>query len=127
MAAHPTPIIHSYKEINPGKYRSVKHYELAEVINGTSLLSETINVQKDRNYAKSMPDYWLKIRQGKKWSRPITGLFKTTVPGIYIGDSQKKKNLILAQFTENKSCITLYYFKNYYTRDLNKLIEQTVS
>jgi len=127
MATTPTPTVHSYTEINHGKFSEVKHYELKEVTNGNQVLSNLINVSKDRNFARSNPDYWLKIREGKKWINPaLTGLFKTNFPFIYKGDSQHKKNLIIAKFTKDASQVNIYYFKDYYTRDLKTLITATV-
>ena len=127
MATIPTPTVHSYTEINPGKYAEVKHYELKEVTNGNKVLSTLINVSKNRKFARSNPDYWLKIREGKKWINPaLTGLFKTNFPFIYKGDSQHRKNLIIAKFTKDASQVNIYYFKDYYTRDLKTLITATV-
>ncbi len=124
----PQPIIHSYTEINPGKYAEVKHYELKEVTNGNPILSNLINVSKDRKFARSNPDYWLKIKEGKKWKTPaLTGLFKTEFPYIYKGDSEKKNNLILAIFAKDASQVIIYYFKDFYTRDLKALIGSTIS
>ena len=75
--ATPQPVTHVYKEVNEGKYKSVKHYELQQC-NGTPLFSTLINISINQNCAQSMPDYWLKIREGKKWTKYITGLFKTS-------------------------------------------------
>ncbi|MCB7482466.1 hypothetical protein [Christiangramia sediminis] len=122
----PTPVIHTYKEINAGKYASVKHYELDEVFNGKSLLSEKINIQKDRKYARSMPDYWLKIRNGNKWSKPLTGFFPTDYEGIYFGDVYYKKHLVLAEFLSNGKEVKIYYYQNYYTRQFQNLAPVTV-
>ncbi len=128
MATIPTPTVHSYTEINPGKYAEVKHYELKEVTNGNPILSNLINVSKDRKFARSNPEYWLKIKEGKKWKTPaLTGLFKTDFPYIFKGDSQYKKNLIIAIFTKDASQVNIYYFKDYYTHDLRRLIGATVS
>ncbi len=122
MATHkPKPVTHIYKEINKGKYRSVKHFELAEVLNGTSLLSELINISKNRNCAMSMPDFWLKIRQGAKWSNCITGLFKTNKLDFYKGDHNKKQNLLIFKFSDADT-LTVYYFKNYFTNDLSNVL-----
>jgi hypothetical protein len=124
MATHtPTPVIHVFKEIYEGKYRSVKHYELIEVKNGTTQLSNLINISKDRNCAQSMPDFWLKIKQGKKWSRCLTGLFKTGITNIYKGDTFKKKNLIIFKFSDRGNTLTAYYFLNYYTRNLSNVLQ----
>ncbi len=118
----PTPVIHVFKEINEGKYKSVKHYELQEVINGTTLLSNQINISKNRKCALSIPDYWLKIKQGKNWSRCLTGLFKTGVSLIYKGDINHKKHLVLFKFSSNASTQTIHYYKGYYTKDLSKTL-----
>ncbi|CAM4091972.1 hypothetical protein [Gillisia limnaea] len=127
MATIPTPTVHSYIEINHGKFAEVKHYELKEVTNGNPILSNLINVSKNRNFARSNPDYWLKIREGKKWINPaLTGLFKTSTPLIYYGDHNDKKNLIIVRFSANAEEVIIYYFKDYYTRDLKPLIGATV-
>lgn len=118
-----TPITHVYNEINIGKYKSVKHYELIEVKNGTTQLSNLINISKDRNCAQSMPTYWLKIRQGNKWSRCITGLFKTSCPGVYNGDLQKKKHLIIFQFKDDINKLIVYVFNGYFTSEIRGIIK----
>lgn len=115
------PVTHIFKEINEGKYRSVKHYELVEVVNGNSLLSNQLNISKNRNCALSMPDFWLKIRQGKKWSNCITGLFKTGKSSIYKGDVNKRKHLLIFKFNDEVT-LTVYYFKNYFTNDLSRVL-----
>ena len=115
------PITHIFKEINKGKHRSVKHFELIEVINGNSLLSELLNISVNRNCALSMPDFWLKIRQGNKWSKCITGLFKTDIQTIYKGDVDKRKHLVIFKFS-NEDTLTVYYFKNYFTNDLTNVL-----
>ena len=121
MATH-TPIIHIFKEINVGKYKSVKHYELIEVKNGSTQLSNLINISKDRNCAQSMPTYWLKIKQGKKWSRCLTGLFKTGIVNTFKGDIQRKRHLIIFKFSDSGNTLTAYYFLNYYTIDLSNVL-----
>lgn len=117
-----TPITHVFSEINEGKYASVKHYELQNVYNGTTQLTELINISKNRNCAQSMPIYWLKIRNGKKWSNCITGLFSTTEKNIYKGDTYKKKNLVLFKFSDNANTLTVYFYSDFYTKDLSDLL-----
>ncbi|UMB60261.1 hypothetical protein MHL31_14395 [Lutibacter sp. A80] len=117
----PIPIIHTYKEVNTGKYKSVKHFEIAEVENSTPPLSKLLNISKNRNCALSMPDYWLKIRQANKWSKCITGLFKTDFKNIYKGDVNKKQHLLIFKFNDTDT-LTVYYFKNYYTQDFSKVL-----
>lgn len=122
MATH-KPITHIYNEINEGKYKSVKHYELKEVKNGDAKLTELINISKDRNCANSMPDFWLKEREGNKW-KPYctTGLFKTSFKMTYKGDKNRKKNLIIFQFSEDAHTLTAHYFTDFYTTDLSKVL-----
>lgn len=117
----PQPITYVYKEINEGKYKGVKHYELIES-KTTPIFSNLLNLSKDRNCAQSMPVYWLRIRQGNKWSNCITGLFKTGYKYIYKGDTQRKKNLVVFKFSDNESTLTLKYFKGYYTNDLSNVL-----
>jgi len=118
----PTPVIHIYKEVNIGKYKTTKHFELADVKNGVSLLSEKINISKDRSFAKSSPLYWLKIWNGNKWSDWITGLFKTNIRFVYWGDQSNRRNLLLFKFSNDVETITIFYFQNYFTRDLNQVL-----
>ncbi|MCM8568875.1 hypothetical protein NE848_05770 [Gramella jeungdoensis] len=120
----PAPIIHTYTEINKGKYRSVRHFELKTVKNGKSVLSDRINLQKDRQFAKSFPKYWLKIRKGKKWSRPITGLFDTDRPNLFHGDSQYKKHLIIVHIPNQSGQVSIYYFQNYFTLNHADIVTQ---
>jgi hypothetical protein len=125
MAAQtPLPVTHVYKEVNEGKYKTVKHYELIEVIDGTSLLSELINISEDRKCAKSSPKFWLQIREGNKWVKPrLTGLFKTTQSNIYKGDTQRRKNLLVFNYIDGGKTLVVKYFKDYFTGDLNNVSE----
>ncbi len=125
MAAHSLiPVIHIFKEVNKGKYKSVSHFEIEEVKNGNSLLSDKLNLSKNRNFALSMPLYWLKIREGTKWSKCITGLFKTSKTNLFKGDHDKKKHLLLFEFTDNNETLKVFYFQNYFTTDLSKVLPQ---
>lgn len=117
-----TPIIHIYKEINIGKHRTVKHFELTKVNGGNQILSNKLNLSVNRNCALSMPDYWLKEHEGTKWAkRWLTGLFKTSKHNLYHGDTQRKKNLLLFKFDESNNEFIVYYFKNFYTNNLIQL------
>jgi hypothetical protein len=49
----PIPTIHVYKEINVGKYKGVKHYEIVEVKNGTQKLSDLLNISNRSRFCKS--------------------------------------------------------------------------
>ena len=123
----PAPILYSFKEINPGKYHTVKHYELKEP-KTPGPLSKQINIAVNRNFAKSRPDYWVKTRKGKTWSRnALTGLFKTPTPGIFYGDHDNKKHLLLFQFNRDASRVHVLYFKNFYTRKLQPVLNSLLS
>lgn len=125
MATYNTPVTYIFKEINIGRYTSVKHYEL-ETFNGTTnKLSTLLNVSKNRNCAQSTPYYWLKKKDGKKWSGWLTGLFKTSTKNIFRGDLDKKKHLLLFKFSNNAETLTVYYFENYFTRDLSNVLHYT--
>ena len=111
-----------YSEVNIGKYRSVKHYEYVPKDRIQNKLSILLNISDNRLCALSMPEYWLKIREGKKWSGCITGLFKTEHHSIFKGDRDKKKHLILFKFLDDFQTLEIKYFQNYYTRDLRSLL-----
>ncbi|MBP1840400.1 hypothetical protein J2Z57_003351 [Formosa algae] len=123
MATQNTPqqITHIYKEINEGKYKSVKHYELQKC-NETPVFSTLINISRNQNCAQSMPTFWLKIREGNKWTNYITGLFRTSKRDTYKGDTHRKTNLVIFDFSSNESILTITYFNNYYTNDLRNII-----
>lgn len=121
------PVIHLFKEINNGKFKSVKHYELLEVQNGRPQLSQLINISKDRNCAKSKPNYWLKIRLMNKWSNPITGLFKTAVNGYtYSGDLENKTHLVIFKFSKDAATLRIYIYNNHFPFD-RKLHPTTIA
>lgn len=121
----PTPTKHLYKEINQGKFKTTQHFSLVEVTNGKQILSDLLNVNLDRNCAKSTPKYWLSIRQKNKWIR-LTGLFKTSYFLHFAGDKGKnniKEDLIICRFSEDQSILIVYYFKGYYSNDIKKVIQ----
>ncbi|RTY94327.1 hypothetical protein EKL32_11255 [Flavobacterium sp. GSN2] len=120
----PKPTIHVYKEINEGKFKTTKHYEIVEVENGTKKLSDLININADRGFAKSTPNFWLKIIVGKRWVN-FTGLFKTSTPETYYADkgsNNRKEDLIIVKFLDNEKTVVIYYFKNYYTANLDTVL-----
>lgn len=125
IANIPEPTMHVYKEINEGKYKTTKHYELVRVEKGTSKLSNLINIVVDRGFAKSAPPYWLKIRIGKRW-KIFTGLFKTPNPRFYYADkgsNNQKEDLLIVKFSNHDSELTVYYFKNFYTTNLSAVLK----
>lgn len=122
MATQTTPVTYIFKEINIGKYTSVKHYELVSFDGTTNKLSTQLNISKNRDCAQSTPNYWLKIKQGKKWGGWLTGLFKTTSSNTFRGDLEKKKHLLLFKFTKEAEVLTVCYFENHFTRDLSNVL-----
>lgn len=121
----PKPTRHVYKEINEGKFKTTKHYAIVEVENGTKKLSDLINISSDRGFAKSAPNFWLKIRVGKRWVN-FTGLFKTSTPGIYFADkgiNNRKEDLLIVKLSNYERDMTVYYFKNYYTANLSAVLK----
>jgi hypothetical protein len=120
----PKPTIHVYKEINEGKFKTTKHYQLVGVKNGTPILSDLINIVVDRGFAKSAPNFWLKIRNGKRWEN-FTGLFKTTTPDLYFadkGNNNRKVDLLIVKLSNHEREMTVYYFKGYHTANLREVL-----
>ncbi len=122
MAIH-IPITHIYKEVNRGKFKETKHYQIEEVLHGTNQLSKLINISKDRNCAKSSPKYWIRLREDNKWNKKyLTGLFKTSARFIYKGDENNRQHLILFKFSDNAEGLIIFYFKNYFTGNLREVL-----
>ena len=114
------PIIHVYKEINIGKFATVRHFELKETLNGSPQLSPLINISNNRNFALSKPIYWVKERKGDVWVKPnLTGLFETGIKDLYRGDVDRKNHLLLLRFDNVNHDLTVFYFKNQFSYDLS--------
>jgi hypothetical protein len=123
--ATPTPVTHIYKEINVGKYRTVKHYQLQKLKNGEPQLENIVQLANNRAFAKSKPFYWFTQRNGGKWQKPfITGLFETIIPGIYNGDVNHKNNLLIFQVDEVAETLTIYYYVGFFTYNLDPILKQ---
>lgn len=122
MATHNLEaFVFTYNQVNKGKYKSVRHYE---EVTGNTRHFKYVNISENRNFAKSKPEFWFKVRNGKKWGKPLTGLFKTDYPNIYKGDLQKRTHLILFQFLENGDKLKIVVFNQFFTPHINPLIEQ---
>jgi hypothetical protein len=120
-----TPTIHIYTEINVGEFETVQHYNLFNVLNGWQIVPERIKIEKNRFFAKSNPKFWLKIKVGKKFVN-LTGLFFNAKHNIYFGDKGKNntpEDLIIVKIDNDNERLTLYYFKGYYTRNLDNIIQ----
>ena len=120
----PTPTISKFKEINVGKFTSTQHFE---IFTHTEIAPETekINLSKDRQFAKSLPNYWLSYRLNKRWRR-VTGLFKVDNTDYYKGDKGYKigeKHLIIALLDSDGREVTIYTFENYYSKDVAQAIQ----
>jgi hypothetical protein len=123
METQPTPVTHIFKEINKGKYATVKHYELAEVKNGESLLESTVQIANNRAFAKSKPMYWFTHRKNNKWVTPrLTGLFPTDKPNVFNGDIDNKTNLLFFIIDEVSGTLTVYYYKEYFTYEIESIL-----
>jgi hypothetical protein len=112
----PTPLVSKFNEINIGKFKTTKHFEL---IQHTTETPETdkINIVKDRQFAQSLPDFWLSYRLNNRWQR-ITGLFKIGNTNYYKGDKghkNVKECLIIALIDNDNRSVTIYTFKDYYS------------
>lgn len=113
-----TPITHHYVEVDSGKSKGVRYYELIKVEGGIPQLTPKIQISKDRQCARSKPHYWLKIRLATKWSRTITGLFKTAINALtFFGDIDNKRHLVIFEFAKDASSLKIHYHKDYYPFD----------
>jgi hypothetical protein len=120
----PTPTISKFKEIKIGKFTTTQHFEIVKHTQDAPE-TERINLSKDRQFAKSLPNYWLSYRYNNRWKR-ITGLFKVEDTNYYKGDKGYKigeKHLIIALLDADKREVTTYTFENYYTKDVDEVIQ----
>lgn len=104
-------------------FKTTVHYTLQKP-GVKTLISEKLNIAESRDFAKSKPLYWCKEHNGKKWLSPsLTGLFKTDKENIFWGCRGKFEHLIIFVFSNNKEDLTVYYFNNFFTRNLEPLIK----
>jgi hypothetical protein len=111
-ATIPVPDVMQFKLDTDKQFKEVRHYNL---VDGKETLSNKLNIGINRGFSKALYTYSVKIREGNKWSRQITGLFPTHDPDIFYGDTNNKKNLLLIRFIDNGTRIKAYYFTDYYT------------
>ena len=125
MSVHiPAPEILEFTEINIGAYKTTKHFDLVKS-NTNTPPTQKAHIVRDRQFARSLPDYWLSYRYGQRWIR-ITGLFKVGDTDYFKGDigvDNVKKHLIIFKFHGNSRDITVYTFKDYYSKDLEPVID----
>ncbi|WP_143542337.1 hypothetical protein [Robiginitalea sediminis] len=122
MGKIPRPVIHLYDEVSPGKFATVRHFQLCETVSKPPALSPHLNIAENRSFAKSNPVYWVKERIGSVWSKKaLTGIWKAPVDGFFYGDSNRRQNLLLFQFVGEH--LRVYFFRDYYTRDISSVIQ----
>ena len=107
------PVIMEYYEISKGKYNGVKHFELTGTKNGNSVLSNKVNISKDRQFSKSKAKY-----------KCLTGLFPTSNGMVYFGDTERKKNLLVFIFSKSGERLTIYFYSNFYPNDIHEFIKR---
>ena len=120
----PQPQIMEFTEINIGKFKTTKHFELIQH-NTETPETDKINIVTDRQFAQSLPDYWLSYRLNNRWRR-ITGLFKVGNSKYYKGDkghNNVKECLVIAQMESESRKVIIYTFKGYYSSDPAEAIE----
>lgn len=123
MNKAPIPVTHIFKEFNEGKYRTVKHYELKEVINGQPLLEPIVQLANNRAFAKSKPIYWFTHKKQNKWVTPrLTGLFITDKHNVFNGDINNKTNLLLFFIDDINNTLKVDYYKDYFTYKITPLL-----
>jgi hypothetical protein len=121
----PKPTIYVYKEINEDKCKTAKHYQIINVENGTQKLTDLINIVVDRGFTKSAPNFWLKIRNGKRCEN-FTGPFKTKIPSLYHadkGNKNRKEDLLIVKLSNHERDMKIYYFNDYYIANLSRVLE----
>lgn len=111
-------IRHTYTIVKSLKTYDV--YSLIKVQNGTPQLTEMLRIEEFRNYsnATGIKDY-LRLRTCSNWQRceKVTGLRPTKRTGIFYGDRCKadhNKSLLLFTFNEDRSVLTVDYFRSFY-------------
>jgi hypothetical protein len=104
-------------------FKTTIHYSL-ETSTNNLLITDRLNIFESRGFAKSKPLFWCQERGLKKWIKPnLTGLFPTEKENIFWGCRGKYQHLILFVFSNNKEDLTVYYFNNFFTRNLEPLIK----
>lgn len=121
MATIPKAVIIYFEKDETANFKEVEHYNL---IKGSTLFSEKLNIGINRGISRAKYTYSLKIRQGNKWSKQITGLFPTIMEGVYFGDTNGKSNLVVVQFSDDGTKLRLHFFENFYTRHTTNFLNQ---
>ena len=110
-----------FKHDTSKNFTEVRHYLLQK---GPETFSKTINISINRGYSKANYTYSLRIWNGSKWSKQVTGLYPTKDPLLFYGDTKNKSNLILLQFLNDGDLVRLYFFPGFYTRRITDFLEE---
>ena len=111
------------------EFKQVRHYQSENKLEN-DLLTPIINISKNRRFNNSKDAmYFLRIRNGKRWSKTTTsGLLTTSKSLLFYGDIAKningvfkKVHLWIFQFTPNGKKINIYVYKNYYPSNKTEL------
>ena len=114
------PIKYTFKATR--YFSTTTHYSL-ETATSKLLISDTLNISESRDFAKSKPIFWCKEHNGKTWIKPcLTGLFETTKEEFFLGCRGKYKHLIIFAFYNNNEDLHVYYYENFFTKNLQTLI-----
>tara|TARA_R110001632_G_scaffold6324_5_gene25859 strand:+ start:39496 stop:39861 length:366 start_codon:yes stop_codon:yes gene_type:complete len=103
-------------------FSTTTHYSLHKAT-GKLLISDKLNISESRNFAKSKPVFWCQERKDNKWEKPnLTGLFETTKEEVFWGCRGKFEHLIIFAFYNNTQDLHVYYYENFFTKNLKPLI-----
>lgn len=110
-------------------FKQVRHYQSENNLTATDLLTDTINISKDRSFNNSKGvSYWLKIREVKKWSKAVTGLKRTSNKLLYYGDIATSTNgvykpthLLIFKFVAGGREVSIDIYTNYYPKNQAEL------
>lgn len=115
MNGNASIVRHSYKV-----ERERKQYLVYELVTTTDLqvLTDLIRIEKDRSFHRGTGfDDWLRIKTCSNWRKSpiVTGLMRTQTPGVYYGDHRTHtgKNLLIFQFNDDCSQLTIDYYLGY--------------
>ncbi len=126
MAKQPTQYIFNVCK----EFKQVRHYQSEKELVETDPLTSVINISKNRMFNNSKGAmYFLRIRNGKKWSKTTTsGLLTTKRKSLYYGDIAKRINgiykkthLLIFKFAPKGTAINIYVFKDYYPKNNHEL------
>ena len=103
-------------------FKTTTHYSL-QTETENLLISDKLNIAESRDFAKSKPLFWCQERGAKKWIKPnLTGLFPAEKENVFWGCRGKYEHLIIFAFYNNNEDLHIYYYKNFFTRNLEPLI-----